>query len=122
MQTKRKIEYNKEFRKTHKKEAREYYLKNLYKQKQYHLQARFKLTLSEYNTLLIKQKGVCAICFKPETAKSNKGKVKKLAVDHNHETGENRGLLCSNCNRALGMFYDSALILESAKQYRLKWI
>jgi hypothetical protein len=43
-----------------------------------------------------------------------------LAVDHNHNTGKIRGLLCMTCNRALGLFKDSPELLEKAKQYILE--
>jgi hypothetical protein len=47
------------------------------------------------------QKGVCAICGKEETAKHQKGRIVTLSVDHNHVTGQVRGLLCRLCNTAL---------------------
>lgn len=62
------------------------------------------------------QEGLCAICHQPETVKYG-DRVKDLAVDHDHETGEVRGLLCNNCNRALGMFGDSAERLLAAARY-----
>ena len=62
-----------------------------------------------------KQNGVCAICGNPETATSH-GTIRRLSVDHDHETGEVRGLLCSKCNFALGLFYSEGL-LNSAKDY-----
>jgi hypothetical protein len=43
--------------------------------------------------------------------------VCRLAVDHDHETGEVRGLLCNNCNRGLGRFKDSIENLEAAIRY-----
>jgi hypothetical protein len=65
------------------------------------------LTLIEYNKLIEKQNGKCAIC----------GKITKLGVDHNHITGKIRGLLCPTCNSALGLFYDNKLILLNAIKY-----
>ena len=58
----------------------------------------------------------CAICGK--TPKENK---KRLAVDHNHNTEANRGLLCSNCNAGLGFLQDKKELLESAIKYLRKW-
>ena len=52
-----------------------------------------KITLLEYARLLEKQKGKCAIC-------DTYPKKKRLAVDHDHETGQIRGLLCGTCNRS----------------------
>lgn len=53
------------------------------------------LEVKDYNELLVQQNGLCAIC-----EESPKGR--KLAVDHNHKTGQVRGLLCSRCNIGLG--------------------
>lgn len=61
---------------------------------------------AEYNELLSLQKGVCAICGKPETGKY-KGKIKRLSIDHNHQTKKVRGLLCFSCNTMLGKMSDN---------------
>lgn len=60
-----------------------------------HLRHAYSLTVEEYDALLASQGGVCAMCGKPP-AKN------RLAVDHDHETGRIRGLLCRGCNGALG--------------------
>ena len=57
------------------------------------LRDSFDLSLDEYRKMLEAQDGKCAICSQPETHKRN-GKLKALAVDHNHKTGAIRGLLC----------------------------
>ena len=62
---------------------------------------RFGIRLSDYNRLLEKQNGVCAVCKKPETKGQRYNgvyKVKSLQVDHCHDTGRVRGLLCWECN------------------------
>jgi hypothetical protein len=79
--------------------------------------AKYGMTEDDYNEMYVKQRGVCAVCFKPETCLSNNGKIKRLAVDHDHETGEVRGLLCNNCNRAIGLLGDDLDILQSAIDY-----
>lgn len=85
------------------------------------LLARYGISLDEYNTTLLQQGGVCAICKQPETAKDNAGKnVRNLSVDHCHSTGKNRGLLCGRCNRAIGLFLDTPLLLVEAAAYVLK--
>lgn len=66
--------------------------------------------------MLEEQHGVCAICGKPET----KPNAKYLAVDHDHKTGEVRGLLCNNCNRALGLLQDNTEVLQNAINYLKK--
>jgi len=92
------------------------------KQKKSHLKRRYGITFEQYNELLVQQGGVCAICLQPETSISPLSKVfKNLAIDHNHKNGEIRALLCSRCNTALGLFNDSALLLEAAKRYRLRY-
>jgi hypothetical protein len=52
------------------------------------------------------QGGVCAVCGKAETAKDPAGRIKRLAIDHDHTTGRTRGLLCQRCNTALGLLGD----------------
>lgn len=65
------------------------------------------------------QKGLCAICHRPEIAKSTskRGGVKKLAVDHCHEEGHVRGLLCVRCNAGIGYFDDDVKRLQAAIDY-----
>lgn len=57
-----------------------------------------------------RQEECCAVC------KADIGLVDS-AIDHNHQTGEFRGILCKQCNRALGMFKDSPAILRNAVEY-----
>jgi hypothetical protein len=56
------------------------------------------------------------VCGRPETATRN-GKAKHLAVDHNHETGKVRHLLCGNCNMMIGYANENPLTLEKAAAY-----
>lgn len=79
------------------------------------LKAAFGITLEQYEEMLESQGGVCAICYRPPEANSRS--KKQLAVDHCHKTGAIRGLLCANCNNALGLFKDSHLILFSEQYY-----
>jgi len=83
--------------------------------RKYHLQ-QVGLTLSEYETLLQKQNGVCKICQQPETRRQ-RGDVTRLAVDHDHATGQIRGLLCYRCNLMLGYAKDSVTSLLAAVTY-----
>lgn len=74
------------------------------------LQWRYGITLSEFLAMHEKQGNVCKICL------GIRG-VRKLVVDHQHETGKVRGLLCENCNRGIGLFDDNIEILKSAIKY-----
>ena len=77
---------------------------------------RYNLTLDDYNQMFEQQNGICAICHRPET-RQHKGKITRLCVDHDHTTGEIRGLLCYRCNVTLGMMDDSADRLRMAARY-----
>jgi len=90
--------------------------KNPTLRRQYKLKAQFGLSLTEYDSILTQQHGVCAICEQPEFI-SILGHTPVLRVDHDHITGKIRGLLCSNCNTALGLFKDSRLSLNRALNY-----
>jgi hypothetical protein len=77
---------------------------------------QYGLTLAEYESMVVYQNGVCAICRRPES-EVLKGNIKRLAVDHDHEDGHVRGLLCSSCNNMLGRSGDSPERLRSAADY-----
>lgn len=78
------------------------------------LRYKFGITPEEYDALLARQDGACAICGQEETALGRHGEVKLLSVDHNHETGEVRGLLCQRCNIGLGHFLTSENLIAAA--------
>jgi hypothetical protein len=72
----------------------------------------YGITLEDYNALYYNQDGKCKICKKHQVEFK-----KRLAVDHNHKTGEVRGLLCQKCNQAIGLFNDDADLLRQAALY-----
>lgn len=74
------------------------------------LSRHFGITLAQYDALVLAQGGVCKICLKPETSVYKSGKVRSLAVDHDHKTGEIRGLLCWKCNTRIGYFEKNDLL------------
>lgn len=76
--------------------------------KKYH---RHGITRDQYVLMEQAQGGVCQICKKPPRDKQN------MAIDHNHRTNQVRGLLCKQCNRALGLFGDSINTIENALNY-----
>lgn len=83
------------------------------------LRKTFDISLEEYNAILTSQGNVCAICERPERAERD-GKSIAMAMDHCHATGKNRGILCGNCNKALGKFEDNPDFLRNAIIYLAK--
>lgn len=76
------------------------------------------ITTEQYEHMLMLQNNGCAICGKEEdTFLPRYNRHKMLAVDHDHKTGRIRGLLCENCNRALGLFKDDEDLLLEAINY-----
>ena len=73
------------------------------------------INLGDYERMLEDQGGVCKLCQNPESARY-RGRIKRLAVDHDHVTGQIRGLLCQSCNLKLRAVDDFAW-LEEAIQY-----
>lgn len=85
--------------------------KNPEAQRRAELKRLYGITLEDYVEMFVKQKEVCAICSQKCPTK------KSLSVDHDHNTGKVRGLLCNRCNRALGMFQDNPELLIKAASY-----
>lgn len=123
--------YQKEYRERNKEKAKEY-MKNYsanHKPKprtdeqksrikpyvrEYHLLKKYGITEVDYQQMLKKQGGKCAICQTTEP----KGRChNRFHVDHCHETGVVRGLLCSRCNMGIGSFGDSPDLIASALLY-----
>jgi hypothetical protein len=77
---------------------------------------QYGLIVEEYDALLAKQGGCCAVCHKPETLRI-KGQRVDLAVDHDHTTGKVRGLLCHLCSRGSGFFQGSPDRLRAMAAY-----
>ena len=74
------------------------------------LAKKYGITEQQYDDLLKAQHGVCAICGRHQH-------YQRLSVDHDHKTGRVRGLLCMQCNRGIGRFFDSPIRLRSAAEY-----
>jgi hypothetical protein len=73
----------------------------------------------DYDTYLAmhnRQNGLCALCCGEGFCMAEHHKL-KLVVDHCHETGRIRGLLCHNCNRALGLLHDDPRVIRKAIGY-----
>jgi len=78
------------------------------------LRTLYNIGLSDYNVLLKEQKGKCKICGKEQQGD------RALSVDHDHITGEIRGLLCRNCNSVIGFCKEDVIILERVIDYLLE--
>jgi hypothetical protein len=78
---------------------------------------KYGIAHEQYESLLEKQQKLCAICKTPYAGSYQDSKTKRFAVDHDHETGLVRGLLCSCCNTGLGQFKDSIERLKLAIEY-----
>ncbi len=96
-------------------EAREWYRNNPIDsetQRERNLKNHRGITIEYYQNLFEEQKGCCKICGRHQSEIK-----KRLAVDHCHDTGEIRGLLCNNCNTALELFKDNTENLDRAINY-----
>lgn len=82
-----------------------------------YLKRTYGIDEDEYERLLALQDYGCAICQKKTDTVLGHGVNKMMAVDHNHQTGQIRGILCENCNRALGLFNDNKQSLQNAINY-----
>lgn len=79
------------------------------------LKLRYKISIEEYDAMVVAQNNLCAICNQSQTRRN-------LSVDHCHQTNRVRGLLCDKCNLALGMINDDLTIVEGIKRYLLSHI
>lgn len=75
------------------------------------LRATYGISAEDYDARLLAQGGGCAIC------QNDCPTGRMLAVDHDHATGVVRGLLCTNCNMAVGKMKDDADLLRRAAEY-----
>lgn len=108
----KRAEYNAQYteanRETINAKQREYYHANRDSYRNAALIKRFGITLDDYRRMLDEQSGVCAICSQGERATDRRtGRIRALAVDHCHASGEVRGLLCAACNQSLGLLEES---------------
>lgn len=76
---------------------------------------KYNMTCQEYLDKIEKQGGCCEICGCPDNGD------RSLAVDHDHNTGQVRGLLCGKCNGGIGLLKDNAGLLRKAINYLRKY-
>jgi hypothetical protein len=77
------------------------------KNREQKLKKHYGMSEQDYNALLEKQEGRCAIC----------NNYRKLVVDHCHQYGTVRALLCSNCNSAIGLLAENPFTIKAAAAY-----
>lgn len=106
-------EYSRRYRANHKEVVLETTRRSWHKNKTEYTLNRKPGGRTNYETLFEQQRGVCAICEQPQTL----GRYLTLCVDHCHATGKIRGLLCTRCNRGLGLFKDNTVSLRNAINY-----
>lgn len=93
------------------RQAREWNRKNKISRKDNDLKKLYGISIEDYNQMFVNQNGVCAICERQQVT------GKSLSVDHDHNTGKVRGLLCNKCNTSLGMLDDNIDYLLNAIAY-----
>ena len=112
-------EYTRAYREAHRDKAKDY-AKEYYRGNkasmdasgwERHLKRTYGISLERWNDMIVEQAGECAIC---------EVQMSKPHVDHNHETGQARGLLCNECNHLLGDAKERPEVLLSAIQYLAK--
>ena len=81
-----------------------------------YIKRSYGMTFEQWVCMYEKAGGSCQICGS-RGFKMNPNHQMTLLVDHDHSTGEVRGMLCHNCNRALGLFHDSIDDLKQAVSY-----
>jgi len=101
-------DYNRKYAKDNKEKLAEYY-------RAWRLAFKYGISIQDYEDLLEQQEGLCAICGEPQSTVALNGK-KPLHVDHDHVNGRVRGLLCKNCNTAIG-HVEKTKWLEKALNY-----
>lgn len=79
------------------------------------IKRRYGMNRDDYYQRLLAQNGVCACCKQPEDFKNRE----RLSVDHCHETGVIRGLLCHRCNIAVGLLHNSPELCAILQAYLL---
>ena len=91
-----------------KQQRKERYARQKDEERERHLQKQYGISQEVYEHMYSLQEGACKICTK---------NFSRLHVDHCHETGKVRGLLCGSCNRAIGLLKDDVSNLSNAIEY-----
>ena len=81
------------------------------------IKINYGMSEQEWHELLQQQGGGCAICGETASIELSTGTVQRMSVDHCHNSGKIRGILCNTCNRAIGLLKDDARLLRRAADY-----
>ena len=92
------------------------------KNREYNLKKKFGMTLDDFNKILNNQFGGCAICGDVSPAPVRSDQRHGFVVDHCHETGVVRAILCQSCNKAIGFLREDPTIAQRTADYLLNWI
>lgn len=95
-----------------KKTTQRYFENNPGARQRTRIKYHYNLTMEEYQKLIEEHENKCAVCDKPRSELK-----KELDIDHCHTTGKIRGLLCPNCNKALGLLNDDPSVIERLLNY-----
>jgi hypothetical protein len=108
--------YKKQYDEKTKEQRKKYCVENEKMLRDHLIKKKYGITAEQYDAQLNKQEGKCEICHQPQ-----EDFKKRFCVDHDHTTGEIRGLLCFKCNLVLGHANDDTNILSEAIQYVEKY-
>ena len=101
-------EYQKTYAHKYKDNLKNYPSRSSQEWKKRNICRRYNITIEQYDLMLEQQRGLCKICNQ---------QPKKICVDHCHKTGTVRGLLCGNCNSAIGLLKENIETLQNAIEY-----
>lgn len=82
-----------------------------------HLKSTYDMTVEQYDEMLAAQGGGCGSCGGQETRLHQNGRLRSMAVDHDHKTGRVRGILCQRCNITLGLCEEKPEVLMQVIKY-----
>jgi len=95
-----------------------HYARNRDRHRELSMAKRYNFSVEYYRELFVKHNNLCAICHKPEKSLDRRNnRIRWLSVDHCHKTNKVRGLLCQNCNQAIGLIHEDVSILNKIKKY-----
>ena len=125
---KKYYENNKEKLKQYQKDHRKYNQSDSEKKQKYYrknkhniLKRKYNITLKDYENMLFEQNNICFICNEKIVSQFTNENNNVACIDHNHETGKVRALLCRSCNSGIGYFKEKISILKSAINYIKKF-